>query len=57
MKDSGFREPRFQETRKTRGQAALEYFGKGSREELGRKGSRKAGNKAFVHSLRNFRVG
>lgn len=47
-KDSGFREPRFQETRKTRGQAALDHCGKGLRKELGRKGSRKAENKAFT---------
>lgn len=40
-KDSEIREPRFQ---KTRGQAALKHFGKGSREELGRKGPRKAEN-------------
>lgn len=56
-KDSGFREPRFQETRKSRGQAALELSGKGPREELGRMGSREAENEAFTHSWGNFRVG
>lgn len=50
-KDSGFRELRFQETRKSRGQAALERSGKGLREELGRMGSRKAENKAFLHTV------
>lgn len=47
-KDSGFREPRSQETRKTRSREALEHSGKGPR---------KAENKAFMHSLGNFRVG